>query len=104
VTKWTIAAAETGDAQQKKREKVPSSVSCDVERVVHICGSPVPCMAVSPDGLRIVAGDTQGSIHIFDAKFLKKVRSFKFLSSFSLLRVLDCNHHLCGFILTARIV
>ena len=50
-----------------------AAASCEPQRVVLISSSPVPCMAVSFDGLRLVAGDTQGTVFVLDATSLRKV-------------------------------
>mmetsp|Transcript_28571 Transcript_28571/g.48291 ORF Transcript_28571/g.48291 Transcript_28571/m.48291 type:complete len:419 (-) Transcript_28571:278-1534(-) len=72
-TRWFVTEA----ADSRMEGSGGAAASCEPQRVVLISSSPVPCMAVSFDGLRLVAGDTQGTVFVLDATSLRKLYSYE---------------------------
>jgi WD40 repeat protein len=60
----------------KQEEEQETKIVCEPLRVAVVCKLPVPCMALSPDGERLVTGDTEGGVTVSDTKTLRKVKAY----------------------------
>ena len=74
VTTWALQSSEK-DTKDDDRKEV--SVVCEPLKVGVVCRSPVPCMALSPDGARIATGDVNGAITVSDALTLRRLKSYE---------------------------